>query len=677
MLIYFYPIFFLLILYNIDLSVSSIPEYTIQNISLNKFIASNDQKIILNFTQENLDINHFDSFIVKNSSYSVTNSTFFKIDNNLISITFDFSSLTKGKYYLFYKDINKNEFNTTFEIYIIEFSQDRQFYVLTNNFNNTLLTTNKTINCFIKGEPNLTILAFINKTTNDAYQLINLENSNYYYLPIDERFVGYLTYYYYYNENFYYTGLRTYIANTYENFYYINEIPKECYLFNEVYSFDFELIPEIENFDLNNISFYFYNPNLNNSEKYKIFNKKDTNFSLEIKDELDENVEYKILIIENNDYYTPLYSYNIYFTNISLHTDFSEFIYIHSPYILFETSCNLTTTPYFNFVNISNENDNFYFSCLYLEYTSILNELNCYLDNTQQTDENPNTIYKNNVYGYYSLSIPDNNIILSEKIFLSLPIEKSVFALYKDEYIEEGNGNNIYLTSNNFYLKNIDEVNIISYNTTTNNKVGEFKIPINLNIDLNNNSNSKILLNNSLTKNLRYYVNKIYRKNYYYIDENEYSNIQFKNFDGNNSYLFYEVTDFVIQWNISKRYIVIDNSYENESYYYNITLYAIGENSKLNKIFYNTNLDKTNISIFEKNETNYNQNYYSFFVNNETEQKYSIYYNYTKGNYTEIILLVDFPVLVVKNVSQILIFDPPSTCLYSNSSSYKIYNKLN
>ena len=138
MTIYFYPIFFLLILFNIEFSVSSIPEYTIQNISLNKFIASNNQKIKLYFTQENIDINHFDSFIVKNSTYSVTNSAFFKNNSNLINVTFDFSSLSKGKYYLYYKDINHNEFNTTFEIYIIEFSQDRQFYVITNNFNNTL-----------------------------------------------------------------------------------------------------------------------------------------------------------------------------------------------------------------------------------------------------------------------------------------------------------------------------------------------------------------------------------------------------------------------------------------------------------------------------------------------------------------------------------------------------------
>ena len=57
-------------------------------------------------------------------------------------------------------------------------------------------------------------------------------------------------------------------------------------------------------------------------------------------------------------------------------------------------------------MNFSNKNDNFNFSCVNFEYNSFLKELKCNLDNSKQTDDNLNTIYKNNIYGYYNLSIP-------------------------------------------------------------------------------------------------------------------------------------------------------------------------------------------------------------------------------------------------------------------------------
>ena len=67
-----------------------------------------------------------------------------------------------------------------------------------------------------------------------------------------------------------------------------------------------------------------------------------------------------------------------------------------------------------------------------MEYTSYSKELKCNLDNSNQTDDNLYTIYKNNVFGYYNLLIPDNDITLTEKVFLSLPIQKATFLLHKD-----------------------------------------------------------------------------------------------------------------------------------------------------------------------------------------------------------------------------------------------------
>ena len=58
-----------------------------------------------------------------------------------------------------------------------------------------------------------------------------------------------------------------------------------------------------EEFNLSNINVYF-----NNSKGLVVFKKTEVfNFSIEISETLEENVNYKILITENDDNFTPLY----------------------------------------------------------------------------------------------------------------------------------------------------------------------------------------------------------------------------------------------------------------------------------------------------------------------------------------------------------------------------------
>ena len=460
-----------------NLGLTVLPLYNMQLINNEKnisFLPENNQHLIVYVdSKENSNINLDDiiSIGIKNHVFKIEKNIIF----NSINITLDLSWVKNEnirEYQLYYIDKCATKIYTDTFISVIDFSVERNYFVLNNNLENI-----KTQRLIIHAPHSdyTKIYAYKDNSVNSF--LVSYDGGGgYYYIDFNQNSKGVYSFKIINNEyELFYLSEKVYVFQNLNELLIAHNFPNCSFLDNDkkalkdiVYSIiikDTDIVNNINIFKSRFISsenelFLFNEKNSSNTKK--IFN---LSISDNLKNKISTNSEFFIYLTENDFIDQPLYAFKIAFTNISLNSVFSEIIYTDANYISFDIFCMIDNLDSFYLKSV----DGIIVKKLkceqYSYYDNKNKNLKCFLS-TSDPNLNPLLRYGESIfnYGYYILTYISQEYLISKTPFyLSHDIENADFALEKEKRIFINENTKIIMKTQRriFYLPSIKRISYI------------------------------------------------------------------------------------------------------------------------------------------------------------------------------------------------------------------------
>ncbi len=546
---------------------------------------------------------------------------------------------------------------------IIEFSSNRSYYVINNNYNNDAISG------LIEGGINgLYIEQYLNNISNSI--LKDNENGTYSY-PIKNRPNNYIG-----NHTFKFKNYKSsntlhdiditinVVEEVNEYFEIIGDVENSCYfVWNFLFNFQIEWINENIN---HKVILLGPNKTCDNNSCYSLIEELDGYYSIS-KDSLVDGNLYHILVTENGDTLVPLYSINFILSKITLTEPNIRFFYLNAPYIKLISNCSIDLKGEILKFSRINDNNQISINCnSQTIYNNSDNTITCHFDNKISDDES----------GYYNLAY--NDYIISDKIFLSKAIEDANFKISIPVELKEGI-NIINITSDNFFLENLKDYYI---STTPYDFIFlDYSITEVKDIDTHNNSNSKIYLIVNLNKNIIKYFWRINRNSMEY--DNDYGIQYFQNI----SLEELKVNILSLQFSFDKVYIIEeakDLCITEDDSYNNITITIISNyDSDIENVenitvkYINEDLQESENDILNKTNNKFVTQYYYVIGSNSNGLKYGIYKFYYGNKVNNKEYPINTYVLVVKKKEHIFKYTLNNSCIFKDySPNIKISNDI-
>ena len=455
-----------------DLGLTIIPFYYMKS--------KNDEKKILLLPDKDqtltLDIFVKDNYIVDPNDIQYLginghNSNILIVNNNTINATFDLTWVENEivkEYQLYYIDKCGITTYTNLTISVASFTVQRNYFVIDNN-----LDYMKTQRLIIYGPTGDYLRLFAYRGNSQEGILVNFNTSdNNYYLDFDQSSSGEYTFKIFNNGielakivDIVYVALKLSAFFKYDNLPTCSFLDNNKEVLNDIsYNIEIADINKIKNIAIfkttlkSNDSFLlnFTEKIINDNKKAFFLNKTET-----LKEKISPNIEMFFYLTEKDYLDQPLYAFKLKYTNISLNSIASEVLYSDTEYIPLDMSCKIDNIDIFHLKGID-KNEEIPIQCENYLYDEKNNIYKCYLYENKENNPLLNLGDSNFNYGYYNLTYSNNRYLVSKKPFyLSHEILTVDFKIKKEEQIDINDNTNVKILLNNkiFYLPYIERVN--------------------------------------------------------------------------------------------------------------------------------------------------------------------------------------------------------------------------